>query len=364
MRQVPVNTRDGSYRVLIGRGLLTQAGRLLRELLPGPTAIVVSDTTVARTHGGRLIEALKAAGYGVRLLEVPPGEPSKSLAQADWLYAALADAQADRATPLLALGGGVVSDLAGFVSATWMRGMPFAILPTTTEADLDASLGGKTAVNHSAGKNLIGAFHQPRLVIIDVDCLATLPDRDYAAGLAESVKHAMIADRGFFEWQIANHRHIGQRDPQTLEALIERNCSIKAEVVAGDEREAGPRMVLNLGHTVGHAFEAEMEYELRHGECVALGILAASLIAAHRGTFPSTGHERLVVLLQAYGLPTRLPRPVTVEAVLARLAHDKKVRGGRRNFVLPTAIGEVQIVGDVQDAEIAHAAESLQPIGG
>lgn len=350
--------------MLVGRGLLAEVAGQLPARLAGRRAIVISDTTVAGLHAGPLLASLRSAGYEARLLEVAPGEGSKTLAQAERLYAALAAEHANRSTPVLALGGGVVSDLAGFVAATWMRGLPFVPLPTTVEADLDACLGGKTAVNHPAGKNLIGAFHQPSLVVIDIDCLATLPDRDFAAGLAESVKHGMIRDRGLVDWQLAHSRQIRQRDPETLEALVERNCAIKAAIVAADEREAGPRMILNFGHTIGHALEAELGYDLRHGECVALGMLAAGLVATARGGFAAADHDRMRSLLEAFNLPTRLPRRLDAAAVLKRLGHDKKVRGGELNFVLPTGIGEAHIVRDVQDHQIMQAIDALQPPSG
>lgn len=255
----------------------------------------------------------------------------------------------------------MVGDLTGFLAATWLRGVPFVQVPTTLEADVDAAVGGKTAVNHAAGKNLIGAFHQPRMVLIDTGTLATLDERDHRAGLAESVKHGIIRDAEFFTWHEDRARAILDRDEAVLGELIERNCRIKAEVVAADEREAGLRAILNFGHTIGHAIESDQAYALRHGECVALGMVAATEIAVARGMLARRDADRITVLLKKMGLATRLRQPADPEVLTALMQKDKKVQSGKIRFVLPTGIGEVVTVSDVTSQQIAVGIGAIQP---
>lgn len=320
--------------------------------------MVIADRHVADLHLDRLLEAVDPPPT---VIKVPPGEASKSLAVAGELYDALAAARVERGGLVLTFGGGMVGDLGGFVAAMWLRGINFVQVPTTLLAAVDASVGGKTGVNHPSGKNLIGAFHQPRAVVIDVDFLSTLERRDIAAGLAESVKHALIRDEEFFGWHEQHADAIMAREPAVLVELIARNCQIKADVVGRDEREHDLRAILNFGHTIGHAFEHLLGYELRHGECVGLGMLAVNELTCDRGQLDRRVASRTRALLNRLGLPTRLPRRVEPEEVVAACRMDKKVRGGRVNFVLISAPGRIVRVADVTDREIIAAVDTLQP---
>lgn len=293
------------------------------------------------------------------MARVPAGEASKSLAAAEQVYEQLAAAEIDRQDWILALGGGMVGDLAGFVAATWMRGIRYIQMPTTLLACIDASVGGKTAVNTRAGKNLVGAFHQPSAVIIDLEFLATLPQSEFVAGLAESVKHAAIRDPEFFGWQEGCAAAILQRKPETLLELVARNCTIKAAIVSEDERESGPRAMLNYGHTVGHGIEHASGYSLRHGECVALGMLAENAIARERQALPPAAAQRIRGLVEALGLPTRLPRGCRIEEVLAACRLDKKNRGGAIHAVLLRDLGAPQRVANLSAEEIARSLATL-----
>lgn len=344
---VAVQLSERSYSIHIGAGLLDELGALVRARgSAARRATVVTDSNVGPLYADRLLTSLAGAGFAATLMTIPAGEPSKSLAIASELYDALAEGCHARDEPILALGGGVVGDVTGFVAATWQRGVPLVQCPTTVEADVDASVGGKTAVNHAAGKNLIGAFHQPALVCIDSACLATLGERDYRAGLAESVKHAIIADEEFFGWHEKHTAAILAHDDGALVQLIRRNCEIKAAVVAADEREASTtgvgRAALNFGHTIGHALEAESAFGFRHGEAVALGMTAAMELAVRLARFPVALRDRAESLLAVLGLPTRLDRPIDAGAIIARLASDKKSSGGRVRFVLPSGIGSLE----------------------
>ncbi|QDV89487.1 3-dehydroquinate synthase [Phycisphaerae bacterium RAS2] len=344
---VTVELGERSYSIHIGAGLLDGLGASVRSCCPGARQVaVVTDSNVGPLYADRALTSLAAEGFAATWMTIPAGESSKSLAIASELYDALAEGRHARDEPIIALGGGVVGDVAGFVAATWLRGVPLIQCPTTTEACFDASVGGKTAVNHAAGKNLIGAFHQPALVCIDTACLATLSDRDYRAGLAESVKHAIIADEAFLTWHEQHAAAICSRDDAALVQLVRRNCEIKTAVVAADEREASAngvgRAALNFGHTIGHALEAESAYGLRHGEAVALGMTAALELAVRLMRFPAALRDRVEALITALGLPTRLDRPLDLGVTLARLASDKKSAGGRVRFVLPCAIGSIE----------------------
>jgi 3-dehydroquinate synthase len=296
---------------------------------------------------------------------VPPGEGSKTLAQAGELYDRMLRAGLDRGSVVVALGGGVVTDLAGFVAATYMRGIAWVAVPTTLLGQVDASVGGKTAVDHPECKNLIGAFHQPSAVLCDVATLATLPDEELRNGLAETVKHAMIRDARLFEELGRRADAILARDPEVLETVVARNVRIKADIVAADERESDLRRILNYGHTIGHALESlAMETgrtEMTHGRAVALGMMAEAAIAERRGLIGRAVVERQKALLARFGLPVSLPTGADAERCLAIMRHDKKAEAGRMRFVLPEAIGSVRIVEDVTDDEIRAALDSLAP---
>ncbi len=339
---VAIPGRD--YPIVIGPG----ARHRLGSILGAARAVVVADGRVADLHVGRIQTVLSDA----HVIYVPPGEASKSLDQAAQVYDALAALQVARSDVLIAFGGGMVGDLAGFVAATWMRGIRHVMVPTTLESAVDASVGGKTGVNIAAGKNLVGAFHQPIAVVIDTDFLATLPPRDFRAGLAESVKHAVIADAEFLDWHERNRAEILNGDHDALTHLIARNCRIKAEVVADDERESGLRAILNHGHTLGHALELSLGFALRHGECVALGMIAENAIAVARGRLAPADAERVRACLASFGLPVRAPASVDPEAVLAACRLDKKNRGSGVVCMLCEAIGSRPVEVTVSDAEL------------
>lgn len=353
------------YPIRIGSGALESLGREVRNCAAVERAVLVTDDNVGPLHAGSALKSLEQVGLDILTVTVPAGEASKSAAQAQVIYDRLAERRHARDEAIIALGGGVVGDLAGFVAATWHRGVPFVQCPTSLEAAIDASIGGKTAINHPAGKNLIGAFHRPILVCIDVNCLATLPDRDHIAALAESVKHAMVRDAGFLDWHEANADAIIARDPDILVELIARNCRIKAEVVVEDERETATRTVgraaLNFGHTIGHAVEAAFEYELRHGEAVALGMKAAMDLAVRRTGMAEADRLRCERLLACLGLPERLPRRIDAAEIIDRLTTDKKVRGGSVRFVVPTGIGTVTWLEDPDRRDLEAAVERIQP---
>ena len=361
MQTLQVQLGRRSYPSLIGSGLLAEWGAVLASRVAPARAALISDSTVAGLYGQRALDSLAGAGFSPTLITVKPGEASKSLEVAANLYDRLAEIRLERRCPIIALGGGVVGDLAGFVAATWLRGVPFVQVPTTLEADIDASVGGKTAVNHPSGKNLVGTFHQPLAVVIDVACLRTLDQRDVRAGLAESVKHGVIRDAAFFTWQQERVREIAELDEQVFAELIRLNCRIKAEVVALDEREQGVRAILNFGHTVGHAIESECRFQLRHGECVGLGMLAANHIAVGRGLLDPSSAEQVSDLLERLGLPMRLPQPIAAEPLIQRMQLDKKVVGGKVRFVLAERIGQVLLVDDVSRDEIVRAIATVQP---
>jgi 3-dehydroquinate synthase len=357
-RHVQVELGERSYGIDIGPGLLDQLGPIARQLVPARRCAVISDQTVADLHAPRAVASLEQAGYQVSLLPFPPGDASKSLATAEKLYDGLAAAGIERSSLIVTLGGGVTGDLGGFVAATWLRGVPFIQAPTTLEADVDASVGGKVAVNHASGKNMIGAFYQPRRVVIDVACLRTLPKHKLTSGLGESVKHGLIRDADFFAWHETHAEAILACDEPVMAELIERNVRIKAAVVAADEREGHLRAILNFGHTFGHAVESEMHYQLYHGDCVAIGMVAACRIGQRRGTISAEEVGRIERLLERLALPTRIPAHIPTDVLLEWMKRDKKVKAGKIQFVLPKGIGDVYITDDVTEAELREAAKA------
>jgi 3-dehydroquinate synthase len=358
MRIVNVQLPERAYSITIGVGTRHQLADSVAQLGEVLRVAIIADQRVADLHLDRLVEALRTEPI---VLRFPSGEASKSLRWAERLYAELAEARLARRDLIVTLGGGVAGDLGGFVAATWLRGVRFVQVPTTLLAAIDASVGGKTGVNHAAGKNLIGAFHQPVAVLVDTDLLATLPRREYVAGLAESVKHAAIRDAALLEWHEQHADAIAAREPAVQEELIARSCEIKAEVVMRDERENDLRMILNHGHTIGHAIEHLLHYELRHGECVALGMIAENQLAQMRGMLAGETAKRIATLIQRLDLPTRLPRPLAPEAVTQACGLDKKVRAGAVHFVLLKGLGRPECVADVSDNEIAAALRTVQP---
>jgi 3-dehydroquinate synthase len=345
MHTVNVSLGDRSYDIEIGTGL-DQAGARLQGLGFGRKIALVTNPAIKKLHGRRVVDSLKAAGFLVMSIEVPDGEQYKNLDWANAIYTALLTNAFDRKSALVALGGGVIGDLTGFAAATFMRGVPFVQIPTTLLAMVDSSVGGKTGVNHPMGKNMIGAFYQPRKVLMDLDVLKTLPKEEFLSGMAEVIKYGVIRDAEFFDYLDKNREKILSLDPNALSHIIRRSCEIKAEVVSKDEREGGLRAILNFGHTVGHAIETAENYTMRHGEAVAIGMVYASRLAHKTGLCDASVPGSVEKLIKSYGLPTNLAalsRKPTVTELMDTMQIDKKAEGGKVKFVLPKKIGEVVI---------------------
>ena len=344
LRRIEVALGERSYPVCLGKGSLAAAGAEIARRTGAGLAVVVSVPGVARRLAPALERSLRKAGLRVRRRGVPDGDRSKSLAVVERLYRRLLGLGADRATALVALGGGMVGDLTGFTAATFLRGIPFVQVPTTVLAMVDASVGGKVGVNLPEGKNLVGAFHQPRLVWIDVETLASLPRRQRAAGFAEVVKAAALGDARFFAQLERDAEALMALDPGRLLPALARAIAIKAEIVSKDEREAGPRMLLNLGHTLGHAVEALTGFRsVLHGEAVAMGMVVAARRSEALGLAPGGTAGRIETLLRRFGLPTEIPT-FPREAYLAALEVDKKRRDGRIRYVALRGIGRAETV--------------------
>ena len=337
-----------AYEVVVGRGLLKKAGARVAALKP-TRAYIVSDETVAAIHGETVRGSLASAGLATGIVTVPAGEASKSFEQLEAVLDRLLAEGLDRKSLVVALGGGVVGDLAGLTAALFMRGVDFVQIPTTLLAQVDSSVGGKTAIDTPRGKNLIGAFHQPRLVLADIEALATLPVRQVRSGWAEVLKHGLICDADFFDWlgdlSPSGGAAGAQGDPDALERAVIRSVEIKAQIVGEDEKEAGRRALLNLGHTFGHALEAELGFgdALTHGEAVALGCAMAFRFSAREGLCAAADAEKAEAGIKAAGLPTRLAdvdQVFNAEALIGRMAGDKKAEGGRLTLILARAIGD------------------------
>ena len=341
------------YRILIGAGLLRQPQHWL-DAIGGRHLLVISDENVAPLYASRISAGL--AGRKLSQLMLPPGETHKTLDSVATIFDALAEMGASRDATIIALGGGVIGDLAGFAAACWMRGIAFVQMPTTLLAMVDSSVGGKTGVNLAQGKNLVGAFHQPRAVVMDTDTLATLPPREMAAGFAEVVKYGALGDADFFAWLEGNASALLAREPAALTHAIATSCRHKAAIVARDETEQGERALLNFGHTFGHAIEAEQGFGgLNHGEAVAVGMVLAARLSAELDRAPQADAHRLAALLERLGLPTALPAGLAPEALLARMRLDKKAVSGQLRLILWRGIGWAEIVADVPEYAILQA---------
>ncbi|WP_068781739.1 3-dehydroquinate synthase [Paenibacillus sp. GM2] len=361
MRTLEVDLGDRSYPIYIGGGLLEQAGAYFERhgLTKKSPVLIVTDTHVAPLHLQKVEASLQSSGYRTIHHIVEAGEPSKSLAVFEEVMTTAIESGLDRKSSVVALGGGVVGDLAGFVAASYMRGVNFIQMPTTILAH-DSSVGGKVAVNHRLAKNMIGAFYQPEMVLYDVSSLQTLPDREVRAGLSEMVKHGLIWDQQFADWCGDNAGKLLSLDTEALEYGLIQGCEIKAKVVAADEREQGLRAILNLGHTLGHAIEATGGYgEYLHGEAISIGMAAAALIAVHRGREAAL-YERTVELLRGFGLPTAMPEHLEEEQLISAMMHDKKFTENKIVFVLPVQLGKVEIVSDVTLDEVRRVIAELK----
>ena len=351
MQTVTVSLAERSYPIHIGAGLLGQSELLLPHVKP-PLAAVVTNPTVAGRYLAPLRRALGAAGVDALPILIPDGESFKDWQTLNQIFDQLLTHRCERGTTLIALGGGVVGDVGGFAAACYQRGMPFVQVPTTLLAQVDSSVGGKTAINHPLGKNMIGAFYQPRMVLADTDTLATLPDREFGAGIAEVIKYGLVRDEPFIRWLEENLDGLRARDPAALAFAIARSCQNKAEVVAADEREAGERALLNLGHTFGHAIEAATGYGTwLHGEAVAVGMVLAMRLSTRLGLLAKAAQERGEALIQRAGLPMAPPQ-IAPDRLIDLMRLDKKVSAGRIRFILMRAIGQAFVSDGVADGEV------------
>jgi 3-dehydroquinate synthase len=356
-RRVTVSLPNRSYDVVIGAGILEQVGELLRQIDLNRPVAVVTDERVERIYGHKLIGALAASGFSASLHIVSGGEPAKSFATAEEVCESLARAGVDRSSLILALGGGVIGDLAGFVASIFARGVPYVQVPTTVMAQVDSSVGGKTAINLTAGKNLVGSFHQPALVVVDTDTLSTLGARERNEGFAEIVKYGVIADPSLLH-------ELRDVTSQPLIGIIERCVQIKADIVAADEREeSGKRALLNFGHTIGHAIESAAGYgKLLHGEAISLGMRAASWLSTRYAALPIEDHQRLINLLKELSLPVVLSDEIATTAVMERVFTDKKFHRGQIRFVLTSKFGSAFVSEKITRADLESAVESLREL--
>ena len=348
--------------MLVERGLLRSAAAALGPTVPLDWRVFVVTQAPVRKHwGGVLRKSFRKAGRKVEIIQMPDGERSKTLSQLEKLASKLVSRGADRRSVILALGGGVVGDVAGFLASIFMRGIPVVQIPTTLLAQVDSAIGGKTGVNLKSGKNLLGTFYQPLAVLADPDVLATLPEREYRSGLFEAMKYGVIRNPAIFELMESNREALLSCDGALLEALITECIRVKAEVVSADERESGERRILNFGHTIGHALEAETDYQqFLHGEAVGWGMIAATMIGAEMQVTDSLTAQRLIRLVRAYA---PLPRvEVNSEGIAKRLLSDKKTVGGVPHFVLPTEIGKVEVVNTVPERAVIHAVEGIKKL--
>jgi len=360
---INVNLPQQSYEIAIASSSLDKLGEQMTLLKLGKKVLLVSNQTIFKHFGERAIASLKAAGFEVASCTLPIGERYKTLNSVQKIYDTALENRLERSSTMVALGGGVIGDMTGLAAATWLRGINFVQVPTTLLAMVDAAIGGKTAVNHPQGKNLIGAFHQPRLVLIDPEVLKTLPMREFRAGMAEVIKYGVIWDAQLFAEMEQSKRldQLRYLKTELIYNILTHSCQAKAEVVGKDEREAGLRAILNYGHTIGHAVESLTGYRVvNHGEAVAIGMVAAGQIAVELGLWQKAETERQDALIQKAGLPTQLPSGVDIEAVIEALQTDKKVQDGKVRFVLPTQIGVVTVSDQVPSNTIRQVLGEMQ----
>jgi 3-dehydroquinate synthase len=361
MRQrIDVRLGERSYPIMIDHGWLEKLGPVAKEYIPYDRVLVVSDRQVGALYGDAAVESLRQSGYLAELFTIADGESNKNLATVSTIYDFLTEYNYPRTSAIIALGGGVVGDIAGFAAATYMRGVSYIQVPTSLLAIVDSSVGGKVGVNHPLGKNLIGAFYQPRLVFIDLALLKTLAQEEFRAGFAEVIKYGVIWDASFFAFLLNTVEKIFALDEIALMRVVQTSCSIKAQVVEQDEKETGLRAILNYGHTIGHALEALTNYNMyRHGEAVAIGMLASAKIAQKMDMVSDEDVSRLWQLLVKAGLPCTMPKLDSVD-IIERLRKDKKVRLDKVRFVLPEKIGKVTIRDDVSNSLIRDVIEAMR----
>lgn len=362
MEKITVSLGDRSYPITVAAGLFNDPASFW-PLKAGDNAMLVTNETLAPIYLDKLSTLLSQAGVKVDQVILPDGEKYKTLAVMDEVFTALLQKPHGRDTTLIALGGGVIGDLTGFAAASYQRGVRFIQVPTTLLSQVDSSVGGKTAVNHPLGKNMIGAFYQPASVVVDTDCLATLPARELASGLAEVIKYGIILDGDFFQWLEQNLDALLALDEKAMAYCIRRCCELKAEVVAADEREMGLRALLNLGHTFGHAIEAHMGYgNWLHGEAIAAGMVMAARTAERLGQFSSADTDRTIALMLRAGLPVHGPESMKAEEYLPHMMRDKKVLAGEMRLVLPLAIGRSEVrAGVAHDMVLAAINDCQKP---
>lgn len=358
MKRVAIDLGDRSYDIRIGRHLLQQTGAWVTEITNPSRVVIITHPSINRLYGEKLSSSFSEAGVPIHFIEVPEGEKSKSLQQAEKIYDRLLEWKCDRQTVLIALGGGVIGDLTGFIAATYVRGVPFIQIPTTVLAQVDSSVGGKTAVNHPRGKNMIGVFYQPKLVVADLETIKSLPEKEFKAGVAEIIKHGVIEDADLFHYLEREYQKILCHDTDALEHIISTSCAIKARVVEKDERESHYRMVLNFGHTIGHAIESLTGYSaIIHGEAVAIGMVYAAKLSQIMGRCSEDVPRRISTLIEKFGLPTRLP-DLKAENIIQSMYLDKKTAHNKIRFILVNDIGSVDIVESVAESLIKEALES------
>jgi 3-dehydroquinate synthase len=363
MKKVKVKLGNNSYEITIGSGLLQRIGLWLKEAGFSGKAVIITDTTVRGIYADTLEHSLTNASFNVTVLGVPAGEEQKTLETAGGLYDKLAEAFAERSTLILALGGGVIGDLAGFVAATYMRGVPLIQVPTTLLAMVDSSIGGKTAVDHGKLKNIVGAFYQPKMVVADIDTLKTLPKEELSNGMAEVIKHAAIKDKDFFEFLEANMGRAMALNTEVLENILEKNVRIKADIVEKDEKETSVRAILNYGHTIGHAVEAVSNFKIKHGQAVAVGMIAAAKISHRMGILHQDDVIKLDGVIKDAGLPTKIPdlSREDKEKLLQLIKHDKKVLNDKVRFVLLKSIGNAFLSDAVDPGLIGEVLFGWRP---
>ena len=352
---VKVNLGENGYSIYIGENILSEIGEYVKELRVGSRILLVTNPTVRALYGQIVFDSLNKSGFEVILGEIPDGEKYKSLDSASYLYNVAFENNLDRKCAVLALGGGVIGDLAGFVAATYMRGVPFIQVPTTLLAQVDSSVGGKVAVNHPKGKNIIGAFYQPKLVFTDIATLKTLPEREFRAGMAEVIKYGIIWDKEFFSYLMNNIKDINGLKAENIAHIVRTSCAVKARVVEKDEKEEGLRAILNYGHTFGHAYEALTGYKTYlHGEALAIGMVSAAILAVRLGMITDQEEKSICRLLADYGLPVVF-KDLSIDDIINKMYYDKKAESGKIKFILPEQIGRVSIYKGLEEDDIKKA---------
>ncbi|OKH28041.1 3-dehydroquinate synthase [Chroogloeocystis siderophila] len=362
MHTIRLSLPQQAYDIVIAPGGIAKLGELMSGLNLGKKVLLVSNSTVFQHYGGRAIVSLENAGFEVSSCNLPDGEQYKTLTSVEKLYNTALENRLERSSTMVALGGGVIGDMTGFAAATWLRGINFVQVPTTLLAMVDAAIGGKTGVNHPQGKNLIGAFYQPKLVLIDPQVLQTLPEREFRAGMAEVIKYGVIWDAELFAQMEACDRldHFQYLSENLLQEILMRSCQAKVDVVSKDEKEAGLRAILNYGHTIGHAVESLTGYRVvNHGEAVAIGMVAAGQLAVNLGLWEQASQDRQLALIQKTGLPTKLPTGIDRDAIVDALQTDKKVKAGKVRFVLPTQMGVVKVTDQVSSQAIYQVLQRM-----